>query len=171
MQAVETFNSMMVCFLEDLGHAFPGMACIAAAEARMQVALVASPRAPMDVFAASIAPHMHKIQAHDETFLSEDLARQAWFPGSAADAATIAGAPAEDKHQIFEWLSQLAFLAVGVANLPEESMQMVDDLVEALSADGGSTQALLSALGGDGGTPDINALVSVLGGSGAFVPA
>lgn len=170
MQAVETFNSMMACFLEDLRRAFPGMRCIQAAETQLQLGLLADPRAPMKMFAANIVPHMGKIQAHDETFLSEDLGNQAWFPGSPEDAAAVAAAPADDKHQIFEWLGQLAFLAVGIANLPEESMQLVDQVVDALSAEGDSARALLKAVGAEGGVPDINALVSVLGGSGAFVP-
>ena len=170
MQAIETFNRMMGCFLEDMRLAFPDIKCIQAADRKFQLALLAAPKAPMDAFAAGIGPFTDKIQAHDDTFLSEDLVQQPWFEGTPEDAVKIAQSPPDNRKAIFDWLGQMAFLAVGVAALPVEGLEMVDNIVAALQNDEGAAEAMLAAFQGEGGL-DLGALSGVLGESGAFAPA
>ena len=167
MQAVATFNQMMGCFFDELRQVYPRMAAVMTAQDRFAAASKARPDSVLRIFADAIQPFAAKIEAHDETFLTEDLPRQPWFAAGPADAADIAATSIENKEAIFEWLSQLSFMALNLNQLPEEGMEMLDKLLNVMSDGDGSpgqiAQQMTAALNGE--EPfDIGALLGAVAG-------
>ena len=174
MQAVKTFNQMMACFFEELQRVYPSMQTLKVAQDRFAAACKARPEAPMRIFGDAIGPYMAKLQACDDTFLTEDLPSQPWFHCTQADIDLIRATSADNKAEIFNWLTQLAFMAIGVTNLPADGLQMVDRVMDALNeADGGTgriAEQLAAAMNGQG-TFDLQAVLGIVGGLDAIPPA
>jgi hypothetical protein len=182
MQAISSFNAMLGSFLEEIGMAFPGLRGIEGAKTAFETLRRANVKAPLTKYAEHMTPYMDKITSKDESFLTEDLPKQPWFDLLGKDAPQLfASAPAPTKEAIWAYLAQMTFIAAGVSAIPEEGLQMVDQLVEGFTSGTMDPMSMLQMLSssapsdptepGDAGQPmELQALMQVLGGSGAFAP-
>ena len=144
MQAVNKFNETLSMFLGEVETLLEKMEDPAAKEVLPDILFAhskldgllftpgADKKAPLKMFVEHMLPFSSKIQQKDSSFFLEDLAQQPWLKCSPKLGTLFAQTCQANQDQIWEYLTYLSFLAEGVSALPEDQLEMVDQLLEKL---------------------------------------
>lgn len=165
---MQAFNTTLKNFMEELADVFPEEAQIRVFLEGLDALVALTPRAPMDMFVESLAPHSQLLMTK-----SPDLFDQLVFPGG-IDFAKLWTTDISDntRNAIWEYLHLLFLLGNTVRAIPTEMLQGIETVAQqcadqmqsgnldfaalgSMLMNGGLANLaggnLLGAVGGDGG--------------------
>lgn len=133
--AFQAFNSLLEMFLKELYKGFPQhQDLIAKAEDLLGIAVRANYRTPTELFSKHAMPFVPRIMARDETVLKD-------FDATGTIAIPLApmwkDADDEAKEVIWQYLYSIAFMGMGLSQLDEQGLAMVEGLVKSIEGAGG----------------------------------
>lgn len=128
------FNSLLETFIRELRKGFPQHAALLQkAEDTLELAVRANFKTPCQVFGRYAQPYGPKVMAKDPSVL-EDFDRSGAL---GLQLQPLWQAADEDSREvIWQYLHSIFFLGLGVNELDEEALGVVDSLVKTLEGDG-----------------------------------
>ena len=132
MSAVQAFNNMLSMFLGELELAFPDEKSIVGVRAAFALACKGNARLPLDTFMDAMTPHVLSIMNKDPTFFAEAAATIPYVKDIHIQDHW-ASAPAATKDAIWEYLSTLTMLGMGVRNIPPDVLRQAESLALSLA--------------------------------------
>lgn len=132
--AFQAFNSLLEMFLKELYKGFPQhQELIAKAEDLLGIAIRANYKTPTELFAKHALPFVARIMARDETVL-KDFDATGTIPIHLEPLWK--DADSDSKEVIWQYLYSIAFMGMGLSQLDEQGLAMVEGLVKSLEGAG-----------------------------------
>lgn len=131
MTAVSAFNDLMQTFLEELSKISPGdTECLAALEA-FTLAKKSNARLPLQKFMEVCQPKLESIVNKEDSFFEMKIEG---LPDMSAKWKKLSES---NKECVWAYIQQLAMLGNGILTIPENVMQNVEKMADALANDQG----------------------------------
>ena len=129
MTAISAFNDLMQTFLEELSKISPGdTECITALEA-FTLAKKTNARLPLQKFMEVCQPKLQVIVEKDDSFFESKIDG---LPDLTAKWKSLG---VSNKECVWAYIQQLAMLGNGILTIPDNVMQNVEKMADALSND------------------------------------
>ena len=129
MALVSTFNAMLMEFVEELTQTFPEEKAFSGVKSKLHIASTLDPTKPVALFVDNIAPHVHRVQAEDETLFAE----MSLFDLSMADAWK--SATPTTKKAIFQHLQNLYLVGSAIRGIPKDVLSNIESIAERCTRD------------------------------------
>lgn len=144
MSTVQAFNTMMKNFVEELVDVFPEEAQLRVFLESFDTVTALTPRAPLELFVESLAPHASLAMAKDPA-----LFEKLQFPGG-IDFQKLWAADISDntREAIWQYINLLFVLGSTVQSMPAEVLQSIETVAQNCADQVQSGQLDFSALGG-----------------------
>ncbi len=144
MSTVQAFNTMLRSFLEELADVFPEETQISVFLEGFDPLVALTPRAPLDMFIAAMAPHAGLAMAKDPA-LFDNLQ----FPGGINFKKLWSSADVSDatRDAIWQYINLLLLLCTTVQSMPAEMLQTIETVAQTCADKVQSGQLDFSSLG------------------------
>lgn len=126
----QAFNQLLGMFLSELKSGFPQhQSIIERADDALQLVIAANFKKPAEVFGKLAGPYTSKVMAREESVIPE-------FDKSGLISISLADlwkdATDADKDVIWQYLNSICFMGMGLNQLDDSGLAIVDSIVQSL---------------------------------------
>ncbi len=171
--SLDTFNGLLVDFVEELGRTFPDEPSLVTAPGELKLLMAVDKRAALETFMDTLAPYTDLVTTKDSALFSRDIKL-----GGSIDMKKLWNSPslsAASKDAIWQYIYSLFMVGMSLRHMSPEVLTNIEGIVKEVAADLSSGKpldfsALLNKMTGllpanaDGSMPqiDTNAAMAIL---------